>query len=106
MPLDVPVIQPPAIYRKVPSKYPVSEQVRPFAEVNKLCHDWLEQSGNFTMTGRTVNGCQKVVNLVCFIIRVDNDMVREHEIAHCNGWPGDHPGGVWLNYGPAFARER
>ena len=20
------------------------------------------------------------------------DVVRRHEIAHCNGWPGDHPG--------------
>jgi hypothetical protein len=96
MPIDTPVIQPPAIYRTMPSRYPVSEEVRPFAEVNSRCHEWLERWGNFTMTGRTVSGCQMVVNNVCVIIRVDNDMVREHEVAHCNGWPNDHPGGTWI----------
>jgi hypothetical protein len=31
-------------------------------------------------------------------------LVLEHEIAHCNGWPKDHPGGVWRNLPPSFYR--
>jgi hypothetical protein len=29
----------------------------------------------------------------CWIVRVDDDRVRRHELAHCAGWPADHPGG-------------
>lgn len=23
-------------------------------------------------------------------------LIRQHEMAHCNGWPGDHPGAHWV----------
>jgi len=26
-------------------------------------------------------------------VRVDDATVHGHELAHCNGWPGNHPGG-------------
>jgi hypothetical protein len=26
--------------------------------------------------------------------------MRRHEIAHCNGWPGYHPGGHSVEYDP------
>ena len=41
--------------------------------------------------------------------KVSQDAVRRHEIAHCNGWPGDHPpgGGVTdaLPYWRPFATD-
>jgi len=26
--------------------------------------------------------------------------MRRHEVAHCNGWPANHPGGRWVEIGP------
>jgi hypothetical protein len=104
MPVDVPVLQPPAIYRHMPSMYPLSDEVRPYDEVNKRCHEYMEKWGNFSMIGRPINGCQRMVNGTCMILRVDSLDVLEHEIAHCNRWPKDHPGGVWINLPPSFYR--
>ena len=30
---------------------------------------------------------------VCKVWRIDDELVRRHELAHCSGWPADHPGG-------------
>jgi hypothetical protein len=105
MPVDVPVIQPPAIYRNAPSSWPLVDEVLPFAEVNKRCREWTKN-----YYGTTLNGCQRFSDGKCWVIRVDSKQVLEHEIAHCNGWPKEHPGGVWLNLPPlyygVFSRER
>jgi len=29
----------------------------------------------------------------CYVARIDVPGVRPHELAHCNGWARDHPGG-------------
>src|SRR6516164_5367440 len=100
MPVDVPVLQPPAIYRNAPSRWPFVDEVLPIAEVNKRC-----QGVTKNYYGTTpLTGCQYFIDGKCWVIRVDSDLVLEHEIAHCNGWPKDHPGGVWRNLPPSFYR--
>lgn len=43
-------------------------------------------------------GCALWGNGFCTIVIIDHEhrntkpaAVREHELGHCNGWPGDHP---------------
>jgi hypothetical protein len=43
-----------------------------------------------------------ICNIVMFtddilqgVHRMNPEHVFRHEIGHCNGWPGDHPGGRW-----------
>jgi hypothetical protein len=52
--------------------------------------------------GRATIGCAHIAKGECEVIIADNttleflgfnyDIVLRHELAHCNGWPGDHPG--------------
>jgi hypothetical protein len=39
--------------------------------------------------GHIVYGCQYWVGETCYIIRVPDEQIRRHELAHCNGWK--HP---------------
>ena len=60
--------------------------------------------------GLTCVGCYRRLDTL-WIIRLDSEALRVHELAHCAGWPSDHPGGVWkwssngAPY-PVFSRER
>jgi hypothetical protein len=80
-------IAPPARYDH-PYNGQVVERVVPEAEVRSLCMSM----------GADVGGvaCSWQNNGVCHIV-IPNDgaasvaAFRQHEIAHCNGWPANHP---------------
>jgi hypothetical protein len=42
-------------------------------------------------TGKVYRGCTHTVAGRCLITRIDDPSVARHELAHCNGWPPDHP---------------
>jgi hypothetical protein len=56
-------------------------------EVDRLCR----ASGAKSPPGGFIRGCARGVAGRCFIIRVDDPGVARHELAHCNGWPANHP---------------
>ena len=80
-------LEPPAQYNH-PYDGPVDERVMPVAEVRALCTS-VGASGPFV-------ACAWVSAGVCHIV-LPNDgkapvsTYRRHEIAHCNGWPANHP---------------
>jgi hypothetical protein len=70
----------------------VVEQRLSFLQLVKLCH------------GLTT-GCSWVSNGVCYIALSQDEkddrliaLMRQHEIGHCNGWPGNHQGGRRVEY--------
>jgi hypothetical protein len=68
----------------------VDERVMPVAEVRALCRS-VGASGDFV-------ACAWLSNGVCHIVLPNDESApvstyRRHEIAHCNGWPADHPHG-------------
>ena len=78
-------ILPPAQY-DVPPAVPVVEYVLTLEEVHRMC-------------GRNdARGCSGWKGGKCYIFRIDHPYVARHERAHCNGWPGHHPGG-WYDLG-------
>jgi len=63
------------------------------AELVALCHG-------------PANGCSWVNAGVCHIALPSDEKdrrliasMRRHEVGHCNGWPGYHPGGNWVQVG-------
>jgi hypothetical protein len=102
MPIDVLTMEPPALYRTALPLRPVVEQVLDADEVNARCHQWIELFDKASQHGRRIFGCQMMWGDKCLILRIDSEAVRAHELAHCAGWPKDHPGGIW----PKYARER
>jgi hypothetical protein len=80
-------LEPPAKYNH-PYHGPVEERVMPVAEVRALCTS-VGASGPFV-------ACAWVSDGVCHIVLPNDEPApvstyRRHEIAHCNGWPADHP---------------
>jgi hypothetical protein len=81
-------LEPPAQYNH-PYDGPVNEQVMPVAEVHAVC----------TSMGGSPRGvaCSWVsADGTCNIVLPNDEEApvstyRRHEIAHCNGWPWDHP---------------
>jgi hypothetical protein len=80
-------LEPPARYDH-PYKGHVVERVVPAAEVPSLCMP----------TGADPFGaaCSLESNGTCYIVlpsdgRAPVSTFRRHEIAHCNGWPANHP---------------
>lgn len=70
----------------------VIEQRLSFLQLIKLCH------------GLTT-GCSWVNNGVCYIALSQDEkderliaLMRQHELGHCNGWPGYHPNGRRVEY--------
>jgi hypothetical protein len=66
----------------------VDERVMPVAEVRALCTS-VGASGPFV-------ACAWVSDGVCHIVLPNDERApvstyRRHEIAHCNGWPANHP---------------
>jgi hypothetical protein len=83
-------LMPPAQYDHAPS-VTVIEHVLPAAEVDRLCHTRKGAPAGL-LTGCSVrNGNDGK----CYIVHIGDKDIRRHEIAHCNGWPHDHPGGWW-----------
>ena len=75
----------------------VEERVLPVAEVRVVCDSLgaSHSSADASAPGGTA-ACAWVNDDICFIILPDDglapvDTYRRHEIAHCNGWPADHP---------------
>ena len=86
-----------------PSEYnhsydgPVEQRVLPVAEVRVVCDSLgaSHSSADASAPGGTA-ACAWVNDDTCFIILPDDELApvdtyRRHEIAHCNGWPADHP---------------
>jgi hypothetical protein len=107
--VDVPSLTPPAIYRNVQPAVPVVDEVVSFAEADRRCRELMAARDPKSVVGMYFHGCALSYRDKCWIIRIDVERVRLHELAHCAGWPPDHPGGVWE--GPplsayAWPRER
>jgi hypothetical protein len=89
-----PIIPPPAMYdHAYPGKLTVRQGT--MAQVEYYCH---------TMQGIVSEhrelGCSIPAGRSCFIVipRIGEQVtasiqaqIRRHEIAHCNGWPANHP---------------
>jgi hypothetical protein len=79
---------PPPFYDHVPTR-PVVEHVMSKEEVAKWCTVAASKAHAAFPPGRTdPAGCSftNKTDGKCYIIRVDDDLVRRHERAHCNGW--------------------
>jgi len=64
-------------------------------DVDRECHRVMPRAFECDKVAR-VEGCsQRVVTVErpCVWV-VDNVVVRKHELAHHNGWPFDHRGGI------------
>jgi len=87
-------LQPPPQYDVLPP-IPVVEQILSQEQVHKLClHRYpTAQLG----PGESIRGCAQFLvttgTKTCLVYRVNDERVRRHELAHCAGWPADHPGG-------------
>jgi hypothetical protein len=82
-------IRTPAQYNH-PYDGPVVERVMHVAEVRTLCRS-VGASGSLV-------ACAWVSNGTCNIVLPNDEPApvstyRRHEIAHCNGWPANHPHG-------------
>jgi hypothetical protein len=81
-------IAPPAIYDHPFSGELLIKRV-PRDEANRMCNAYV-----ISRTG-SVAGCSYSMGNRCVVIistdsLYDKEAVLRHEIAHCNGWPGDH----------------
>lgn len=79
-----------------PAPQTMIELVLPASQVDWLCR----LLGVKTTSGKRVYGCASWQIGGCLIVLPETDTeitpedqwrVREHEIAHCNGWPMEHP---------------
>jgi hypothetical protein len=86
------MLLPPAQYDHPPSM-PVIERVLPWNELQRICRGVIEREKFNTATGYGAWGCSVVKDGKCYVARIDVPGVRRHELAHCNGWPKNHPGG-------------
>jgi hypothetical protein len=89
-----PIVPPPAIYDHA---YTGALSVRQgsLAQVEHYCHTM----HGIVSTYRAL-GCSKVEAHSCFLMIPSvggpvtasiQSQIRRHELAHCNGWPADHP---------------
>jgi hypothetical protein len=63
----------------------------------------LSQLEMFFLCHGPAPACSWVSKGVCHIVFPNNErdgraivLIRQHEIAHCNGWPSSHPGAHWV----------
>lgn len=75
---------------------PVIDNVISIADVTTICINM----GLKPPPGRSLWGCAHTVYIgstrTCLIYRINDDIVRRHELGHCAGWPDDHPNEVEL----------
>ena len=90
-------LEPPSQYNHPYYDGPVEERVLPVAEVRILCESLgaSHSSADASAPGGTA-ACAWVNDDTCFIVLPDDELApvdtyRQHETAHCNGWPADHP---------------
>jgi len=74
----------------------VEERVLPLAEVSVVCASLGASHSGADASAPGGVACAWVSNNTCCIILPYDevapvDTYRRHEIAHCNGWPADHP---------------
>ena len=94
---------PPPEYDRAYKGHLIISRVDSTNEVGRLCGQ----------TGPMIS-CSQLRDNECDIIVATDDIIRDlgypvdivlrHEIAHCNGWPKDHPGG--LPYSPQAPSAR
>lgn len=90
--LDLGVIRPPARYDHMPTIPLVLFRPSP-EKTAEICASWMPAGTT------SVHGCAFITAMnECYIyIRSDIGLshlfwyVYHHELAHCNGWPSDHP---------------
>ena len=80
-------LEPPARYNH-PYDGQVVERVMPVAEVRSVC---MSMGLDFLTVA-----CSWQSNDTCYVVIPNDgqapvDTYRRHEIAHCNGWPANHP---------------
>lgn len=89
------LLMPPARY-DVPYTGPLIEHVLTLEQIDKICSGM----GVRKSQGQVIFGCARGTETPCviyipkiagYITAEDQAKVRRHELAHCNGWPGDHP---------------
>jgi hypothetical protein len=90
MPIDdVPHLKPPATFDHNPTKFVVERVLSP-AEVQLICWAQTKYFGSTAATppvpGSVYFGCTRMNSVRCEIVRVDDERIRRHENAHCNGW--------------------
>lgn len=78
-----------------PPTIPVIERVVQWDELQPFCRKVAERDKFVMATGAGAWGCAFLVQGKCYVFRLDMPDVARHELAHCNGWPNDHPGGYY-----------
>jgi hypothetical protein len=88
-------LEPPAQYNHAYNGR-VVERVMPETEVRSVC---ISMGLDFLTVA-----CSWQSNDTCYVVIPNDgqapvDTYRRHEIAHCNGWPADHPmmGDIWYD---------
>jgi len=92
---DLTELEPPLHYNH-PYDGLVEERVLPVAEARVVCTSLGASHSSADASAPGGVACAWVSDDICFIILPDDevapvDTYRRHEIAHCNGWPADHP---------------
>ena len=87
----------------VPPSIPVIEHVMTYGQLQSWC-DFLVK----LEPGRFFRGCQmfefRTTGKICLIWYLKDDAAaHRHELAHCNGWPKDHPDHYVVPPKPVFA---
>ncbi len=75
----------------------IIEKRLPFSEIQKLCKGGLACS----WPGLVIKDKDgKVTGTYCLMLLPQHDRgtLKRHETGHCNGWPRNHPDGVWIRW--------
>lgn len=79
-----------------PPSIPVIERVMDFRSIDTTCQKMVgAYAGYYT-------GCSVIHDGKCYVWRIDNNDVKRHEYAHCNGWV--HPNPVVSTSRDSFSR--
>jgi hypothetical protein len=87
------VIVPPLEYDRAYKGKLIISRIDSTTEVGLLCG---QAAPMLSCSQRRDNECE-IIMATDNVIRIFGylvDVVLRHEIAHCNGWPQDHPGGI------------
>jgi hypothetical protein len=90
------LVMPPARYTSGPYLYPVKIHRLPNGRMLSVCVNVIPTKGGYAAPEL---GCSKVGPVNCDIYlpqkrtipKLLADHIAQHELAHCRGWPGNHP---------------
>ena len=90
------LVMPPARYTSGPYLYPVKIHRLPNGRMLSVCVNVIPTKGGYAAPEL---GCSKVGPVNCDIYlpqkrtipKLLADHIVQHELAHCRGWPGNHP---------------